>query len=125
MATESYLTVTVHYLNKQWQMKSCISGTMPLSESHTAANLVVWIQEMVDDCGISNEKIVAFLHDNCKNIDNAGKSLKEEHGWFSTGCAGHLLQLCVNVGLEIQTISHAISAARRLTTHFRKSESAL
>ena len=31
MATESYLTMTVHY---QWQMKSLISGTMPLSESH-------------------------------------------------------------------------------------------
>jgi len=54
-------------------MKSCISGTMPLSESHAAANPVVWIQKMVDDCGISNEKIVAFLHDSYKNF---GKSLE-------------------------------------------------
>jgi len=68
MATESYLTMTVHYLNSQWLMKSLIPGTMPLSESHTAANLVVWIKEMVDDCGTSKEKIVAFLHNNCKII---------------------------------------------------------
>ena len=80
---------------------------------------------MVDDCGISKKKIVAFLHDNCKNIDNAGKSLEDEYGWFSIGCAGHLLQLCVNSGLEIQPINRAIGAARRLTTHFRKSEPAL
>ena len=125
IATESYLTMTVHYLTSQWQMKSLISGTMPLSESHIAVNLVVWTKEMVDDCGISKEQIVAFLHDNCKNSDNAGKSLEDEYDWFSIGCTGYLLQLCVNSGLEIQPINRAIGAARRLTTHFRKSEPAL
>ena len=111
IATESYLTMTVHYLTSQWQMKSLISGTMPLSESHIAVNLVVWTKEMVDDCGISKEQIVAFLHDNCKNSDNAGKSLEDEYDWFSIGCTGYLLQLCVNSGLEIQPINRAIGAA--------------
>ena len=92
IATESSLTMTVHFFNKQWKMKSLISGAMPLSESHTAANLVVqWIKEMVDDCGIPKENIVAFLHDYCRNIDNASKSLEDQYGWFSIGCAGHLL----------------------------------
>ena len=72
-------------------MKSLIFGTTPLSESHTATNLVVCIKEMVDDCGIPKENIVAFLHDNCRNIDNAGKSLEDQYGWFSIGFANHLL----------------------------------
>ena len=63
-------------------MKSPISGTMPLSESHTAANLIVWIKEMADDCGIPKENVVAFLHDNCRNIDNADKSLEDQYGWL-------------------------------------------
>ena len=62
MATESYLTVTFHYLNEQWKIKSVISGTLPLSESHTAINIVAWIKELVDESGIGSDKVVAFIH---------------------------------------------------------------
>ena len=80
-ATESYLMVTYHFLNKQWEMKGVILGTLPLSESHTTT--VAWIKELVDESGIKSDKVVAFVHDNCKNIENAGKALEEEHGWLS------------------------------------------
>ena len=66
---------------------------------------------MVDNCGIPKENTVTFLHDNCRNINNAGKSLEDQYGWFSIGCAGHLLQLCVNSGLELQAINRAIGTA--------------
>ena len=61
--------------------------------------------------------MVAFFHDNYKNIENAGKALEQKHGWLSLGC-GHTLQLCVNSGLEIPVISQAIAAGRHLTTQF-------
>ena len=47
VATESYLTVTYHFLNKQWEMKSTILGTLPLSGSHTTTDIVAWIKELV------------------------------------------------------------------------------
>ena len=125
VATDSNLTVTAHYLNEGWEMKSIVSGTLPLLESHTANNLATWIKEMVEDTGIHTEKVVAFIHDNCRNIDNAGKALESEYGWYSQACAGHTLQLCVNAGLETPPIKHAVAAGRCLTTHFRKSEPAL
>ena len=52
-------------------MKSVISGTLPLSESHTATNIVTWIKELVDESGIASDKVGAFVHDNCKKIENA------------------------------------------------------
>ncbi|XP_065891555.1 zinc finger BED domain-containing protein 4-like [Dysidea avara] len=125
VATESYITVTFHYLDAQWQMKSVVSGTLPLFESHTANNIVTWIKELVDDVSIATEKVVAFVHDNCKNIENAGNSLEEVYGWFSLGCAGHTLQLCVNAGLKTPAISNVVAAGRHLTTHFHKSDPAL
>ena len=79
----------------------------------------------MDESGIKSDKVVAFVHDNCENIENAGNTLEEERVWLSLGCAGHTLQLCVNSGLEIPVLSRAIAAGRRLTTHFRKSEPAL
>ena len=93
-------------------MKSVISGILPLSESHTATNIVTWIKELVDESGIASDKVVAFVHDNCKNIENAGNALEEEYGWLSLECAGHTLQLCVNSGLEIPAISCVIGAGR-------------
>ena len=30
IATDSYLTITIHYLNEEWEMKSIVSGTLPL-----------------------------------------------------------------------------------------------
>ena len=125
VATESYLTVTYHYLNEQWKIKSVISGTLPLSESHTATNISAWIKELVAESGLKSDKVVAFVHDNCKNIENAGNTLEEEHGWLSLGCAGHTLQLYVNSSLEIPVLSRVIAAERRLTTHSWKSEPAL
>ena len=55
VATESYLTVTYHFLSEQWKMKSVISGTLPLSESHTTTNIVAWIKELVDESGINSD----------------------------------------------------------------------
>ena len=48
--------------------------------------------------------------------------LHDKYGWYTEACAGHTLQLCVKAGLEIRSIQIAIAAARRLVTHFRKSE---
>lgn len=33
IATDSYLTVTAHYLNEELEMKGIVSGTLPLSHS--------------------------------------------------------------------------------------------
>ena len=81
--------------------EECYFRNSALSESHTATNIVAWIKELVDESGIASDKVVAFVHGNCKNIENTGNTLEEENGWLSLGCAGHTLQLCVNSGLAI------------------------
>jgi len=51
IATNSYLTVTAHYLD-EWEMKSIVLGTLPLSESHTGVNLAGWVKDLVFDFNI-------------------------------------------------------------------------
>ena len=125
IATDSYLTVTVHYINENWEMLSIALGTLPLSESHTGQNIQSWVKELLNEFDVDVKKVVCFVHDNGANIDLAARMLKDELGWYSLGCAGHTLQLCVNNGLRInRSADRAIAAARRLVTHFRKSEPA-
>ena len=101
-------------------MKSVVLGTLPLLESHTGANLAEWIKDLVLSFCIDANKVIAFVHDNGANIDCV-KSLETELGWYSQGCAGHTLQLCVNAGLKVNNIiDHAIAAAHCLVTHLKK-----
>ena len=52
----------------------------------------------------------------------AGEMLCEESGnCQSLSCSAHCLQLCVEDGLAISTISQAIGAAKKLVAHFRHS----
>ena len=67
VATDSNLTVTAHYLNEEWEMKSMVSGTLPLSESCTVINLTTWIKEMVEDTCIHTEKVAAFIYTTSKH----------------------------------------------------------
>ena len=71
--TDVYLTVIVYYLKEQWKIKGIVSGTLPQFENHTASNLATWIKDMVEDIGVYAEKIIAFLHYNCINIERAEK----------------------------------------------------
>lgn len=41
VATQSYLTVTVHYINEDWQILSHVLQTRAVYESHTGADLCV------------------------------------------------------------------------------------
>ena len=122
IATHAYLTLTVHFLSSEWDMCSIVLGTKPLTDRHTGENITIWIEEMLATFSISTDNVSAFVHDSGSNIRLAGQLLHDKYGWYTEACAGHTLQLCVKAGLEIRSIEIAIAAARRLVTHFRKSE---
>ncbi|CAG5881301.1 unnamed protein product [Menidia menidia] len=46
-ATEAYLGVSCHFITKEWQMKTLNLATLPLEERHTAANIMIWMEELV------------------------------------------------------------------------------
>ena len=96
VATVSYLTVTYHFLNEQWKMKSVMLGTLPLSESHAATNIAAWIKELVAESGLKSDKVVAFVHDSCKSIENAGNMYPGGRTWMAIFrmCRAYLAAMC-------------------------------
>lgn len=45
-----------------------------------------------------------------------------KYAWHSLGCAAHLIQTCLNYGLQISSIQECLTVARRLVAHFKRSE---
>ena len=47
IATETYLDVTCHFINKDWELISYSQTTMPLEEQHTAENIAAWVEKQL------------------------------------------------------------------------------
>ena len=115
-STESYITVTEHYVDNEWRMHSGVLMTRAMPEKHTGDNLADKLIECVEEFGIS-DKVECCVHDNAANMNCAGRKCP----WADVGCFAHTLQLCIKPGLEINSVSKMVSRARKLVGHFKHS----
>lgn len=124
LVTEAYLGVTCHFIDDNWDLVSFNLTTLPVEERHTAENIASWLEHVAEKFDISVDNVLAIVHDNARNIVAALRILEEKFGVVSYRCAGHILQLVVNHALDEPVINRALSAARCLVKHIKKSEPA-
>lgn len=104
-ATESYLTVTVHYiLNTDWQIKTAILQTRPVYESHTSANLSEELKHAVTEWKLNRAgATIPVTTDNAANIVNA---IRETEGLGpQIGCFAHVVNLAAKKAVAISSVS--------------------
>lgn len=87
---QSFITITVHFINNEWEMTNFISDTAPFNESHTANNLLHNLKKQADIWKIE-EKIQLVFSDNAAN-NLAALWLSD---WQNMGCIAHKLNLVV------------------------------
>lgn len=119
--TESYVTVTVHWLDSSWELKSAVLETVTLSESHTAQNLTVYLNKVIDAWGIRKptnpELKIAITSDNASNIVKAIR----DGGFRGIRCFAHTVNLAAQRGLGVTSVSNVLAHVRRLVKYFSKS----
>ena len=121
-ANIAYLSLTMHFVDSSWDMISCILAKAPFPEHYTAVNIVDKVKQVMEEYDIEFNHLLAIVHDQCSNMQLAGEMLFEESGnCQNLSCSAHCLQLCVEDGLAISTISQAIGTAKKLVAHFRHS----
>lgn len=121
-ATESYLTVTVHY-TLDWQMKSAVLQTRPLYESHTSAHLAEELRNVMTDWKLERPNMtIPVATDNAPNIVNA---VNETDGLGpQISCFAHTVNLAVKKALSINGVSRLLGKVRKVVTFFHKSTTA-
>ena len=120
LTTESYITVTCHYIEPDWQVMSAVLLTESMSVRHTADNLADKLNQAVETWGLTG-RVVACVHDNARNIVSANSPTRVN--WHSVPCFAHTLQLAINDGFATY-INRVIVAASRLVQHFNHSNPA-
>jgi hypothetical protein len=126
-ATQSYITITAHYIAQDWLLQSAVLQTRPLFESHTAENLSNVLNGAVQEWGL--EKSFSISGDTAKypiaitsdNAQNIVKGISLSQFKPHVRCFAHCLNLAAYKALDHPTVSRLLG---RVVTYFHQSSTA-
>lgn len=122
-ATESFLTVTVHYISSEWEMKSAVLQTRPLYESHTSEHLSEALTEAVTEWKLERgSSTIPVTTDNAKNMVNAVNATAVLGPQI--GCFAHTVNLAAKNAVAIGQVSRLLGKIRKAITFFHRSTTA-
>ena len=119
-ATESYVTITVHFLSEDWTINNYVLQTRPLYESHTGVNVGEVLKDCMKEWGIE-EKVQAIVTDNAANM---GIAAKEAGIGLHVGCFARTVNLATQKGLKVKQMSHVLDRVRKIVGYFHRSTTA-
>ena len=70
--TQSFITITCHLLNKNWDLENYVLQTRIMDESHTGQNVAEVLWEAITEWGISDPN-PALVTDNAANMSQLGR----------------------------------------------------
>uniref|UniRef100_S4RUE7 BED-type domain-containing protein n=1 Tax=Petromyzon marinus TaxID=7757 RepID=S4RUE7_PETMA len=126
-AVDAYMSVSVHFIDEDWQLRNFLLESTNVLESHTPIVIRQWIEDALQRFEVEPAKIVSMVHDTGENMSAAARLLEEAYSWKPVQCAAHSLQLIVkDHGIsKLPALDRAVDVARQLVEYFRKSEFAL
>ncbi|CAG8837126.1 26123_t:CDS:2, partial [Gigaspora margarita] len=94
-AHDSYIGITCYWLTESFESHKIILEIGELDD-HYASDIVESVNSVFDKFKINNQKIFSITTDNGTNV----KLAVQQIGITNVKCAGHTLQLSVNLGLK-------------------------
>jgi len=111
---ESFMAITIHFINTEFELKSVLLGCHSFNSNHTANNLAQEIEQVLNSWNLYS-KITFAVSDNAYNIKNALATL----GFKNMGCFAHTMNLIVQSALTLE--EDLIGKVKTIVTYFRKS----
>ena len=118
LATEGYITMTAHFIDKDWNFQNSVLATRKVTDRHTGENTAHEIRAIASEFGLTDNQVAGIVTDNASNM----VSCVEHLHWPHIRCFAHTLQLSIRKGFDtVDAISKTIAASKKLVNHFRKS----
>ena len=118
-ATESYVTITSCHISEEWCLKNYVLQTRSLPVSHTGINIANVIKQAITEWGLPEHP--PLVSDNAANMIVAAKEVGSNP---HLPCYAHTLNLAVQKGLKINSISSLLGRIRRVVAFFHRSTTA-
>ena len=112
-----YISITVHYISKSYDLQYHLLETREFSDTHTSSHIAEEIESMINNWKLPVDGLVAATTDNGTNIVSALGSLK----WQHLHCFNHTLPLPVEECMKIAEVANMVGRCKSLVTHFNHS----
>ena len=115
----SYLGVTGHYV-KEWKIRSILLSCLFLRESHTSANILMSLDEVLEEWNLCKSKVVACVTGSGSNVKKAVKDWIDESKHIT--CFAHSLNLVVKKSIEdVGNFKEILLKVRSIVQYFKQS----
>lgn len=127
---QSYVAITVHWINSKWELKSCALGCEPKEGSGSAEAHCNEVESIMDRFSLTYKNFVASVTDTESTMVSYGNFVQERsmaHGGHTEwlGCVDHLLELTTGIAFnDTQYSDECMSTCRKLCGFFHKSAKA-
>ncbi|GFR91484.1 zinc finger BED domain-containing protein 4 [Elysia marginata] len=118
--TESYITVTAHYLcpSPSWELQTAVLATKLVTVSHTAENIAAVLKDVFQEWDIE-AKISSIVTDNASAMVSLVKDHMRKH---HVRCFAHSLNLIVRESIKkSEEMTPLLSKVKAIVTYFHHS----
>ncbi|XP_072563330.1 E3 SUMO-protein ligase ZBED1-like [Paramormyrops kingsleyae] len=112
--SEPYLSLTVHFIDKGWNLVSLCLQTVYFPEDHTGEAIAAGLADALASWGLSDEKQVCITTDSGTNIIKAA----ELNGWTRLQCFGHRLNSAIEKVNQDKRVDRAIGVCKKVVAAF-------
>uniref|UniRef100_A0A1A8S693 Uncharacterized protein n=1 Tax=Nothobranchius rachovii TaxID=451742 RepID=A0A1A8S693_9TELE len=101
---QPYLSLTAHYINTSWTLRSICLQTAYFPDNHTGEIIAHGLKDALSSWGLSEERLVCMTTDSGTNIIKALK----DNNWPSLQCFGHRLHNAIENGVKDPRIDRGL-----------------
>lgn len=117
---ETFMAVTVHFLNENFDLFSLHLDSLILPLEHTSVTLANELNRVLTEWNLK-DKLLMVVSDYATNIKTA---LENELGWKHFTCFVDTINCIVDDGLKEETVSYVIRKVKHIVDHFKTNNKA-
>ncbi|KAL3989107.1 hypothetical protein ACER0C_013425 [Sarotherodon galilaeus] len=111
---EPYLSLTVHFIDMDFNMKTKCLQTSFFPGDHTGQNIAAGLKQALATWDLEESKLVCITTDNDAYVILAA----ELNGWMRLQCFGHRLHLAIERAMKDHRIERAVGVCKQVVSTF-------
>lgn len=117
ISMEPYISLTMHYLNCEFELCARTLETVYVADQKTGVNLAEVITELLETWGLSKTDIRAITTDSASNMIKMGR----EANLFRIPCFGHILHNAIGKAMDNSDVKSVTAKLKRIVAYFHQS----